>query len=76
MYPVTLKKFLRLTKLVQGDHEEYSELDSVGNMLPLEIRWASNIFSVLGKNYDCGFLNPGKGIKADLERPYICVKLP
>ncbi|WVZ08222.1 hypothetical protein V8G54_021568 [Vigna mungo] len=29
----------------------------------VEIRGASGIFSVLGKNYDCGFLNSGKGIK-------------
>lgn len=66
MYPVTLKKFLRLIKLVVGDNEECSELFLMGKMLSLEEirgRGASNILSVLGMNYDCGFLNPGKGIK-------------
>lgn len=47
-----------------GDRGEYSEVGLRGNMLSLEeIRGASGIFSVLGKNYDCGFLNSGKGIK-------------
>jgi len=58
---------------VVGDHGEYSEVALMGKMLSLEeIRGASSIFSVLGKNYDCGFLNSGKGIKQIMCDIHLC----